>query len=267
MPGAWDVRLTDIEDTRTFDWKASEAGTPAPPTKVRLTVSAISSGTAASALALTAGDQAGQSPKQQAREPGATSDLTLVSRMADFTGKAGSYPLGSARIERPTIREHQQQIYDVEVPPGSAALRVALGNPSDTAADVDVYVYDCTKKECKNGGASADPGSDEAVTVQHPAAGKWRVVVEGASVPSGQTAYDYADIVFNQLYGMVAVTDTTAKHELDASWTVKTNEWIASVPAGRTPYAAALLEGPVTAAQPFTVMLVPIVRDHRLTGR
>jgi len=263
MPGVWEVRLTDIEDTRTFDWKASEAGTPVPPTKVRLTISALAAGATASALAQSAGDNGGQSATPQAREPGAPNELRLVSPMADFTGKATSYPVGSAHNERPTIREHQQQVYEIEVPPGSAALRVAVGNPSDTAADLDVYVYDCTKKECRNGGASADPGSDEAVMVQHPAAGKWKVVVEGASVPSSQTAYDYADIVFNQVYGMVAVTDTTGKRQAGSSWTVQTNEWIASVPAGRTPYAAVLLEGQVTPAQPFTVALIPIASDRR----
>src|SRR5581483_3355540 len=47
-PGVYEVRLTDIEDTRTFDWKASEAGTPVPPTKVTLTVSALAGGAAAS---------------------------------------------------------------------------------------------------------------------------------------------------------------------------------------------------------------------------
>jgi hypothetical protein len=99
--------------------------------------------------------------------------------------------------------------------------------------------------------------------VQHPAAGKWKVVVEGASVPSGQTAYDYSDIVFNQVYGMVAVTDTTAKRQADSSWTVQTNEWMASMPTGRTPYAAVLLEGQVTPAQPFTMTLIPIANDRR----
>src|SRR5215471_161612 len=99
--------------------------------------------------------------------------------------------------------------------------------------------------------------------VQHPSAGKWRVVIEGASVPSGQTTYDYSDIVFNQVYGMVAVTDTTAKRQAASSWTVQTNQWTASIPTGRTPYAAVLLEGQVTAAQPFTVTLIPIAGDHR----
>jgi hypothetical protein len=260
MPGVWEVRLTDIEDTRTFDWRASETGKPVVPTKVRLTVSALAGGSAAPTVADNARDQSGQSATQQAREPGAAGDLTLVSQMADFTGKASSYPLGSAHVDRPTIREHQQQVYEIDVPAGSTALRVAVGKPSDAAADLDVYVFDCTRKECRNGGASADPGSTEAVTVQHPAAGKWKVIVEGASVPSGQTQYDYADVVFNQAYGMVAVTDTTAKHQAGSSWTVKTNEWIASVPAGRTPYAAVLLEAQVTPSQPFTVILVPIKR-------
>ena len=267
MPGVWEVRLTDIEDTRTFDWKASESGTAVPPTKVRLTVSALAAGVAPSTLVQSAGDHDGQSATQQAREPGAgagaANTLTLVSSMADFTGKATSYPLGSARTARPALREHQQQVYEIDVPPGSVALRVSVGNPSDTAADLDVYVYDCTKKECRNGGASADPGSEDVVMVQHPAAGKWKVVVEGASVPSGQTAYDYSDIVFNQLYGMVAVNDTTAKRQAGSSWAIQTNEWIASVPAGRAPYAAVLLEGQVTATQPFTMVLVPIANGGR----
>jgi len=263
MPGVWEVRLTDIEDTRTFDWKGSEAGKPVPPTKVKLTISALAAGTTASALVQSAGDSGEQSPTQPARASGAPNELRLSSRMADFTGKVTSYPLGSAHNERPTIREHQQHVYEIDVPPGSAALRVAVGNPSDTAADLDVYVYDCTKKECKNGGASADPGSDEAVMVQHPAAGKWKVVVEGASAPSGQTAYDYSDIVFNQVYGMVAVTDTTGKRQADTPWTVQTNEWIASIPTGRTPYAAVLLEGQVAPAQPFTMAVIPIASDRR----
>jgi hypothetical protein len=39
------------------------------------------------------------------------------------------------------------------------------------------------------------------------------------------------------------------------------------VPAGRTPYAAVLLEGQVTAAQPFTVSLVPIAGSSRMARR
>src|SRR5206468_2550897 len=113
MPGVYEVRLTDIEDTRTFDWKASEAGTPVPPTKARLTVSALATGPAAPVVASNPVDQgSGQSATLQAREPGATNDLTLTSRMADFTGKASSYPLGSANSARPTIREHQQHVYE-----------------------------------------------------------------------------------------------------------------------------------------------------------
>jgi len=44
---------------------------------------------------------------------------------------------------------------------------------------------------------------------------------------------------------------------------VQTNEWMASMPTGRTPYAAVLLEGQVTPAQPFTMTLIPIANDRR----
>lgn len=65
---------------------------------------------------------------------------------------------------------------------------------------------------------------------------------------------------------MVAVTDTTAKRQAGSPWTVETNVWTASMPAGRAPYAAVLVEGEgqVTAAQPFAVTLVPIAGGHRV---
>jgi hypothetical protein len=44
---------------------------------------------------------------------------------------------------------------------------------------------------------------------------------------------------------------------------VPTTEWIASIPAGRTPYAAVLLEGQVAPAQPFTMAVIHIASDHR----
>ncbi|MEO7963665.1 MAG: S8 family serine peptidase, partial [Gemmatimonadaceae bacterium] len=44
MPGVWEVRLTDIADTKDFDWRASAKGGPVPPTAATITVSAVSVG-------------------------------------------------------------------------------------------------------------------------------------------------------------------------------------------------------------------------------
>src|SRR5213078_3941747 len=101
-----------------------------------------------------------------------------------MTGGLSSSPLGSARRERPTIRDKEQQVYEIDVPAGTVALMAHVAKPSD-------------------------PIGDESVVVQNPAAGKWKVVVDGWSVPSGSTTYDYLDVVFNPKYGMANVADVS----------------------------------------------------------
>ena len=40
-------------------------------------------------------------------------------------------PLGSSRVERPTIADQESQEFQVEVPAGASRLDVAIGKPSD----------------------------------------------------------------------------------------------------------------------------------------
>src|SRR5438132_13774605 len=110
--------------------------------------------------------------------------MTITNRMAAFNGSAVGYTMGSSRRERPTILDKQQQDYEIDVPAGSTSLTVRVSNPSDRAADLDVYVFNCTGKTCSNPQTDrVSPYSDEIVTVQNPAAGKWKVVVDAARVP------------------------------------------------------------------------------------
>jgi hypothetical protein len=265
MPGVWEVRLTDVEDTKTFDWKQSETGKPVPPTEGTLTVSALAVRAATTQVAESGSQQSegGDTPSHDVVV--ARTDIALSSGMAGFTGAAMSYPLGSARVERPTIREHEQQLYEVDVPPGSTALRVTVARPSDPAADLDVYVFDCTKKECQPSSRGADPIGGEIVMIPHPAAGTWKIIVEAASVPSGTTSYHYTDVVFNQAYGMVAVNDTPSKRAVDSAWTARTSVWTASIPQGRQPFAAVLVEGQVTPSQTFAIGLFELPGQHTAT--
>jgi hypothetical protein len=261
MPGVWEIRLADLADVREFDWRASMKGGPVPPTEVTITVSALAVGTSPPIAVGGSGSQEGSGGAAPAPTAGASppvGDFSLASRMAGFTGRASSYPLASARRERPTIADREQQVYQVDVPAGSRALLARASRPSDPKADLDVYVYDCSGKECRIAESSADPVGDATVLVQNPSPGKWKIVVDGASVPSGRTSYDYVDAVFNQTYGMVSVTDTTAKHEDAAPWSARANVWVASLPAGREPYAAILVEGEVTRTQPFTIGMLEV---------
>jgi hypothetical protein len=165
---------------------------------------------------------------------------TMTTKFGAFTGRAVGTPLGSARIERPTIGPKQQQVYDVTVAAGATSLRATIGRTSDKGADLDLLVMDCTSGECVDAGVSADGDSEESVTIPNPAAGLWRVVVDGYGVPSGSTQYDYVDVYATPSHGAVTVTDENAPRAAGSSWTVP-----GSVTAGTAPGDGRVLLGQV----------------------
>jgi len=265
MPGIWEIRLTDTEDTRSFDWEQAEKGKPVPPTPATLTVQALgvsATGEIAGGVVLASSNGA----------PGQSAGISLTNGFAEFSGGATSYALGASRRVQATIRAHEQQVYEIDVPAGSSSLVARAAKPRDASADLDVYVYDCTGKECRAAGSAADPlGSegarDETVMIQNPPAGKWKVVVDAASAPSGGTTYDYLDVVFNQSFGMVAANDQPVKRAAGAQWSVRTNVWAAALPEGRSPYAALLLEGRGSATERFMIGLLELSPEGHVAAR
>jgi hypothetical protein len=145
---------------------------------------------------------------------------TMTNLFGAFTGRAVGTTLGSAFRDRPTIANLAQQQHPVVVTAGSTALRATIGNPSDPAADLDLFVFNCTTGPCVLAGQSADGDSEESVTIANPAAGTWVALVDGYAVPSGSTAYDYLDVFVNPAFGSVSVTDANALRPAGASWTV-----------------------------------------------
>jgi hypothetical protein len=159
--------------------------------------------------------------------------------MAEFKGAVATLPLGGARRERPTIGDGEQIQYEIDVPEGSHSLVVRVSDVADPGADIDVYVLDCSGDECRTAQSDSDPVGDEIVTVSNPSAGKWKVVIDGARVPSGSTTLSYLDVVFNPAFGAVTSADIMADREMGANWSAPVNTWIAGVmPAGRQPFAA-----------------------------
>ena len=128
----------------------------------------------------------------------------------------------------------------VQVAAGSTSLRAAINNPSDTAADLDLFVYNCSTGSCVLAGQSADGDSDESVTIANPAAGTWIVLVDGYAVPAGTTSYSYLDLFVNAALGSISVTDANALRPAGASWTVP-----ASVTANAAPASGRVLLGNV----------------------
>jgi subtilisin family serine protease len=165
---------------------------------------------------------------------------TITNLFGAFTGRAVGTALGSARIETPTIAHHAQQTFDVTVTAGSTSLRATIGSPSDPAADLDLFVFNCTSGTCVLAGQNADGDSEESVTIANPAAGLWRVLVDGFAVPAGTTTYNYIDVFANTAFGSVAVTDANALRPAGSSWTVP-----GSVTANAAPETGRVLLGNV----------------------
>jgi hypothetical protein len=145
---------------------------------------------------------------------------TLTNSFGPFTGRAVGSNLGSAKIASPSIAQDGVVRFPIEVVAGSTQLRVKIGKPSDAGADLDLYLYRCVTGTCVAAGSSADGDSEEAVTVNNPAAGHWEVQIEGYSVPAGTTTYDYLDVFSGTAFGDLAITDANAAHAAGSTWTV-----------------------------------------------
>ncbi|MEV1119683.1 S8 family serine peptidase [Actinosynnema sp. NPDC049800] len=168
-------------------------------------------------------------------------EYTVTNSLAAFTGKLVGGSLSSARIDRPTIANAAVQQYDLTVAPGSTSLRATIGKTSDVSADLDLFVYNCTTGTCVLAGQAADGDSEESVTINNPAAGAWRVVVDGYEVPAGTTEYDYIDLFAAAGLGSVVATDTDSDRTAGETWTVP-----ATVTAGGQAGAGRVLRGELT---------------------
>ena len=60
---------------------------------------------------------------------------------------------------------------ELTVTPGQTSLRATIGGTIDPAADLDLFVFNCTGGTCVLAGQSADGDSEESVTIANPAAG------------------------------------------------------------------------------------------------
>jgi hypothetical protein len=165
---------------------------------------------------------------------------TITNGFGAFTGRAVGTTLGSANRMTPTIANAEQQQFQVTVAPGSTSLRATIGSTSDLAADLDLFVFNCTSGSCVLAGQAADGDSEESVTINNPAAGLWVVLVDGFAVPAGSTTFKYIDVFVNAAFGSVSVTDANALRPAGSSWTVP-----GSVTANAAPAAGRVLYGTV----------------------
>jgi subtilisin family serine protease len=157
---------------------------------------------------------------------------TLTNLFGAFTGRAQGTNLGSARRGVFSIANHAQSQFVTAIPAGTTSFRATIGGASDPAADLDLFVFNCTTGPCVLAGQNADGDSEESVTINNPAAGNWLVLVDGFSVPAGTTTYNYIDVFFKTpSFGSISVTDANALRPAGSSWAVPGSVTALSAPA------------------------------------
>ena len=152
---------------------------------------------------------------------------TLTNRFGPVQVQGRGGPLGSTFTARPSIATDETDTFQVAVPAGATRLDVAIGNPSDPGADLDLTVF-------LNGvqvGQDADGDSEEAVSIDNPAPGTYTVEVFGFNVPAGTTEYDYHDVFFASALGSVDVPSAFVTLANGASTTITGTVTAASAPA------------------------------------
>ncbi|MEU1701248.1 MULTISPECIES: S8 family serine peptidase [Streptomyces] len=169
-------------------------------------------------------------PEAKVGTPAAV-DWTVTNEAAAIDGKLAGGPLGSSKTARPSIASGDVHTTTVEVPEGAASLDVSIGNVSDTAADLDLTVYDAAGAQVAQ---SADGDSEESVSLAAPKAGTYTIEVVGYAVPAGTTEYDYLDVFFSPTLGTVTV---------DGSAPVKLGTGAKATVSGEVTVAAAAPEG------------------------
>lgn len=166
-------------------------------------------------------------------------------------------PLGSARTLRPSIATGRTQTYDVVVPEGATRLSVRIGDPSDRAADLDLYVL----KDGALVGYAADGDSEEAVELTDPEPGTYVVEVDGYDVPAGTTTYELRDVFLAPALGSLAVAGGPVRLPTGGSTRVTGTLTARAVPAaGRQLSGELVLRGPAGAALGRGSVVVRAVR-------
>ncbi len=151
----------------------------------------------ASAQGVTVSPEVLEVPTAVIGEPTPVS-FDVTNNFATTTISAEGGDLGSAKTLRPTIENLAVQTYEVVVPEGATRLDASIGNVSDPASDLDLTVYNEAGEQVAQ---TADGDSEEAISIADPPAGTYTVEVDGYSVPSGSTEYDYQDVVLSPAFG------------------------------------------------------------------
>ena len=163
-----------------------------------------------------------------------TKRFEFTNQFASFRGGVTSQPLGSGYSARPVISNQDNfRIYDVNVTPGTETLTASISNALPVVSDLDLYLFDCTGRECALKDFSQRNQSNEQVEVQQPSPGKWKLVIDAFHLPTGETSFDYLDVFTNQTFGEIGPEEKSALHAAGSSWTQAVIVRVGTIPTGK----------------------------------
>jgi hypothetical protein len=210
IAGVWELTASPVADP-SFGGDSVQYRVPG---EVELVVSAVGV-TASAAADSTAGRQA----------------LTFTNNWAPLTGAATVASLGARRVAMGTVDSSMASItdsaaaagrtYAIQVDSGAGSLRVAVEPTSDTLAQLDLYLFDCTAGPCYLWDVDFVHGMRAELLVRAPRPGLWTAVVDPARVPSGTTGYRYTEVLTNPMYGSVTVDTAAVPRAAGARWTAE----------------------------------------------
>ncbi len=176
-------------------------------------------------------------------------EVSFVNDQASFVGATSSEALGSGYSDRPLfISQDPPRVYEIDVPPGTETLRAQINAPDQPGTDLDLYLYECTANRCgvyepalhhnckgdgcELKGFSIGPFANEVVEVANPNPGKWKIVIDPASLPTGSIQCDYLDLFTQRAFGEIS-SDLKVQPRAGAQrWTEQIKMKVNAVPQG-----------------------------------
>jgi len=242
-PGVWEVVVVnhDFSDIgRNKDRTNSGLLAPAKQVPGKFTYSASVYGVEIQTLAL---------PIEFRQRGSEQMKVSFVNRLGSFVGATSSEPLGSGYSDRPFLtNQTPPRVYEIDVPPGTETLRAQINALVQPGADLDLYLYECTVNRCsvfeplvhhncKEDGCELKafgigPSANEVVEVANPNPGKWKVVIDPASVPDGGIQCDYLDLFTHRIFGEISSDRTVQLRTGEQSWQERIKVNVNAAPQG-----------------------------------
>jgi subtilase family protein len=161
-----------------------------------------------------------------------TRNVSFTNQLGPFLGGVAELPLGSAFSETNTIDANRPpRIFELTIPPGTRTLNARIEGATETRADLDLYLFDCTKGTCKLKDFSTNDSADEEIYLQDPAAGKWKILVDPFSVEA-RTRFNYFDFFSHPAFGVLKSTGNSSYRPSGTTWTEGVNVKVEAMPTG-----------------------------------